>query len=62
MKFYVFFSKLKKICKTHTNTAKTYGLRSKEHEIVAVLHASDDTIAIEVLPHRSSEGLEICFR
>ena len=45
----------------NTNTAKTNGLCSEEHEIVAVLHASYDTIAIEVLPHRGSESFEICF-
>ena len=45
----------------HTNAAKTYGLCSEEHEIVAVLHAGNDTISIEVLLYRGSEGFVICF-
>lgn len=45
----------------HTNTAERDGLGSEEHEIVAVLHASDYTISVEVLPHRSRQCLVICF-
>lgn len=47
----IFYAKDIEVDVRRTNATKTNGLSTKEHEIVALLHASNHTVAFEMLTH-----------
>lgn len=44
-----------------TDSAEGDGLGAKEHEVVAVLHARDDAIAVEVFADGFAEAFIVSF-
>ncbi|KAL3813811.1 hypothetical protein ACJIZ3_015079 [Penstemon smallii] len=49
------------IISLRTDTAKRNGLCAKEHEVIAVLHASNHTISFEMVLHRRCQCIIVSF-